>query len=436
MKQAAAWQQASMAPATPAQMSSARVLPTGALEDALALWLKGPAWRLNPGFPAPIETVFESDRGQERMRALKISTLTRCVTGAVMVPFLWAMLPDIHGAILLLWVAIALPAGLIGHAALWGRAGLAVQEWQVTACALLFGACFSLLMARSQFGLPSLYLGGMMLILLLEAVAGGLRFRPLCVLAGGMLLMFGATTPFLPRMNALLSSALIAVMAIVAGYALFGHWRLETEIRRSYALALRERLARQQLAQDNAMLDDLAGRDALTSLANRRTYDRWLGAQWSRAAQSGSMLGLVIIDIDHFKSFNDYYGHAAGDACLQAVALCLRDQSRGMSDNVARLGGEEFALLLPGLGLDACGEVAERLRAAVAALELPHIAGDAQGSLTISCGVASAKAHPGNAAADLFRAADIAMYAAKAAGRNCIRMGEASLAVAGAASGA
>jgi diguanylate cyclase (GGDEF)-like protein len=268
----------------------------------------------------------------------------------------------------------------------------------------------------------------MLLLTMLHAIAGGLRFLPAAVAVAGLFVELVATIPAL--VDGLNSIGLIILAANTSAYAMFGNWRLETEIRRSYALSLRERLARQHLAQHNAELDDLAARDALTGLANRRTYDQWLRTYWAGARHGNAPIGLVVIDIDHFKRFNDYYGHAAGDRCLQAVAECLRDQSRGTSDHVARLGGEEFAVLLPaigvpGIGLDTCGDVAERLRAAVAALELPHLAGDPGGIVTVSCGAASVTVGEDMSAEDLFAAADAALYAAKRAGRNCVRLGEA-----------
>ena len=390
----------------------------------LAQWLQKAGRQLNPAFPACIETKYLAESSGERVRSMKVSTLTGCITGIVMTPLLWWLMPDIHPIILGLWLATALPVALLCHATLWTRLPLVWQEWQLAACCLAVGACFSRLMASSAFAHPSLYVGGMVLLILVDAIGGALRFRPVLVVVGGQMALFIITVPHLPNIDGLTSLALIALMTNVAAYALFGNWRLETEIRRSYALALRERTARQDLARHNVELDELAGRDALTNLANRRTYDRWLQAHWTRALHRSSAVGLVMIDVDYFKAFNDYYGHAAGDSCLQAVASCMREQSRGLTDQVARVGGEEFAVLLPGLNLEKCGDVAERLRAAVAAMELPHLGAPRLGTVTISCGVASVVASGATTAATLFAAADAALYAAKQAGRNCVRLGE------------
>jgi diguanylate cyclase (GGDEF)-like protein len=397
---------------------------SSAQAEQLAQWLVLAGRRLNPAFPPAIEAVYEADCGRDRLRAMRLSTLAACVTGGLLIPLFWLLMPEMRRAMLALWVGGVLPIGLTCHALLYTKLPLRRLEWAVSAGGLAIGGLCSVLMAVSTHRYPSLYLGGMLLLTMLHAIAGALRFWPVAALVGGLFLEFAVTIPVLVDMDGVASAALIVLVANTSFYAMFGNWRLETEIRRNYALALRERLARQRLAQHNAELDDLAARDALTGLANRRTYDGWLGTFWSRAAPGGTPIGLVVIDIDYFKRFNDYYGHAAGDRCLQAVASCLREQSRDLADYVARLGGEEFAVLLPGLTLEVCGDVAERLRAAVAALELPHLGGDVGGIVTVSCGAASVAVNDGMSAEDLFTAADTALYAAKAAGRNCVRLGE------------
>jgi diguanylate cyclase (GGDEF)-like protein len=128
--------------------------------------------------------------------------------------------------------------------------------------------------------------------------------------------------------------------------------------------------------------------------------------------------------VDHFKSYNDFYGHPAGDACLQLVARCLSEQLRGSGDMVARVGGEEFAILLPDLRLETAGDIAERVRQAIEALELPHLGQGVGRVVTISCGACSLVPRRGMTVKDLFAAADCALYAAKQAGRNRVCLAE------------
>jgi diguanylate cyclase (GGDEF)-like protein len=237
--------------------------------------------------------------------------------------------------------------------------------------------------------------------------------------------MVPASVPDL-QMNLFLTSLISGV------YMLMANWRMHTEQQRSFVLGLHERLRRQDLFQRNLELDELVRRDALTGLANRRAYDAWLRNSWRQARGTGASLGLIVIDVDWFKAYNDFYGHPAGDTCLQAIARCLRDQLRGTSDRVARIGGEEFAVLLPGLGGELCADVAERLRAAVATLELPHLDNEVSRIVTISCGAASLPTGEPMTQGDLVAAADAALYHAKQTGRNRVCLADAAPLQAGA----
>ncbi|ARQ91331.1 GGDEF domain-containing protein [Stenotrophomonas maltophilia] len=175
---------------------------------------------------------------------------------------------------------------------------------------------------------------------------------------------------------------------------------------------VRSILLQVDLMERQASLDQLARQDGLTGVANRREFDALLQAEWNRARRSGSELGLLLLDIDHFKVFNDRHGHPAGDRCLQAVATVLKISAGRAGDSVARYGGEEFAVIVPGSPLSGVLALAERLREAVAALPLP------EGSVSVSIGVAYLHP-PALASADqLLADADAGLYAAKRAGRN------------------
>ncbi|MBN7829600.1 GGDEF domain-containing protein [Stenotrophomonas maltophilia] len=175
---------------------------------------------------------------------------------------------------------------------------------------------------------------------------------------------------------------------------------------------LRSILLQVDLMERQASLDKLARQDGLTGVANRREFDALLLAEWNRARRSGTELGLLLLDIDHFKAFNDRHGHPAGDRCLQAVAAVLKANAGRAGDSVARYGGEEFAVIVPGSALSGVLALAERLRGAVEALPLP------EGSVSISIGVGYLHP-PALASADqLLADADAGLYAAKREGRN------------------
>ena len=165
------------------------------------------------------------------------------------------------------------------------------------------------------------------------------------------------------------------------------------------------------------LLRRLAWLDGLTGIPNRRHFDDRLDAEWRRCARIDAPLSVVAIDIDHFKRFNDTYGHLAGDEALRAVAQAASACLARPGDLVARTGGEEFVCLLPHVDSDGAAAVAELIRQAVASLSIPHTGSDA-GRVTVSLGVASV--HPARAgeSVDLLQAADRALYRAKAAGRD------------------
>ncbi|MGN9908954.1 diguanylate cyclase [Phytohabitans sp. LJ34] len=174
-----------------------------------------------------------------------------------------------------------------------------------------------------------------------------------------------------------------------------------------------------QLAVANERLEQLSATDPLTGLANRRRFEEVLNTEWDRAIWAESPLALAMIDVDHFKLYNDHYGHPAGDECLHRVATLLRRHSPA-GHLVARYGGEEFAVIMPGTGIGAAYETAERLRAAVLALALPHHMVAAR-VVTASIGVAAANPSAGTTADELVERADVELYRAKRAGRNQVK---------------
>jgi len=220
-----------------------------------------------------------------------------------------------------------------------------------------------------------------------------------------------------------------AIWALLVLAAMSAFSRLRTRAFRLRAEVLEKRVAEQtyelrdaveQLRVANARLEELSFDDPLTGIANRRQFDETLRAEWSRARRTRSPLALVFIDIDWFKALNDTQGHHVGDECLKAVANYLSAGVQRASDLVARVGGEEFALVLPNTQLHIAAQFAERLRTGIESLAIPHDAAP-NGFLTASFGVVSvipdAEANP----EDAVKAADRALYTAKAQGRNRVQ---------------
>ncbi|MBV8489999.1 MAG: diguanylate cyclase, partial [Candidatus Eremiobacteraeota bacterium] len=179
-------------------------------------------------------------------------------------------------------------------------------------------------------------------------------------------------------------------------------------------------------ARENALLHAaesqlqyLVNVDGLTGVANRRGFDERLEVEWKRAARARTNLSLLLVDVDHFKQFNDSCGHVAGDDCLRAIARTLAAGTSRASDFCARYGGEEFAVLAAGVTAEDARQLGERLRQDVLELAIPH--GGLHGNaVTISVGVATCTPAAGSEPADLVAAADSALYDAKRGGRNAV----------------
>ncbi|MFZ2321796.1 MAG: diguanylate cyclase [Pseudomonas sp.] len=165
------------------------------------------------------------------------------------------------------------------------------------------------------------------------------------------------------------------------------------------------------------ILRSMALLDGLTGVANRRKFDEQLLRDWRQSQREQTSLSLILVDVDHFKRYNDHYGHQAGDAALQAVARVLTSTLRRPHDLLARYGGEEFVGVLPNTGLSEAVKLAERMQAGVRALNLEHSGSPEAQVVTISLGVATVVARSDLAPQALVEAADQQLYAAKQAGR-------------------
>lgn len=199
---------------------------------------------------------------------------------------------------------------------------------------------------------------------------------------------------YLGRLNGLLAAGFVLVMLLVETLSIYA-----------------------RLISANAFLRDLANRDGLTGIFNRRALNDRLAAELSRVQRIDQPVSMLLIDVDNFKRFNDTYGHLDGDTCLREIANIIARAARRPGDFAARYGGEEFAVVLPAIPANGAAQVAEIIRAEVMQAAIPHAA-SATGVVTISIGVATLQPNMTSTIADLTAAADVALYQAKAAGRN------------------
>ncbi len=176
-----------------------------------------------------------------------------------------------------------------------------------------------------------------------------------------------------------------------------------------------------QLVEANRKLERISMLDGLTGIANRRMYDTALNREWSCAQRNGTHISLIIVDIDHFKEFNDHYGHFEGDRCLQKIAETLQGFASRSTDLCARYGGEEFVILLPGTNREDAFTIAERVRQAICELEIPHKTSAVDDVVTVSAGVSTMTPEKDMLSSELFQQADKMLYLAKQEQRNCVK---------------
>jgi diguanylate cyclase (GGDEF)-like protein len=216
------------------------------------------------------------------------------------------------------------------------------------------------------------------------------------------------------RMEAWLSA--VVVIGLLGLTGLIGRF-LILDIRRRTRAEDQLRGTQEQLLSSNRQLELLAMKDALTGLANRRCFDESLAMEARRAKRDGTTLALLMIDIDYFKRYNDTFGHVAGDACLQTVGRALEACVRRPSDLVARYGGEEMGVIMPGTNSDGAAVVAQLILDRLQQENIPHTASPL-GRLSVSIGIATATGSQLDHLQGLIEVADQALYNAKALGRN------------------
>lgn len=179
-------------------------------------------------------------------------------------------------------------------------------------------------------------------------------------------------------------------------------------------------VSQERLGAANVLLQRLNGLDGLTGIANRRKFDEQLASEWQRAKRNKYSVALLMCDIDHFKQYNDTYGHQGGDQCLKRVAAVLTEQLYRPGDLVARYGGEEFAIILPDTAIEGAVHIANLCLQHLRALHIENNGVSPTGYLTMSVGAAVGRPGEKTAISALIEAADRALYAAKHRGRNTV----------------
>lgn len=369
-------------------------------------------------FSAPVEARFVQDKSAERLKRTRTGVVLMMVLTCGLLMADWWMAPDQFGLALTLRVGLFTPVALV---LLLGQARLspALHEWSLLILALLVSCPTLILCLRSTDPLAAPYLASLALMLMFNGGVIRMRFWLALRIDGVILALLAAALQALPGAPAAVMTSMTLVVVSATVFTLYGTYWLERRERRNWLLLQQEHVLMGALDQANRRLDQVSRLDPLTELANRRHFDQFLHQVWSRARQDGQELALLMIDIDHFKRYNDHYGHPAGDVCLKEVAATLKRHLRKPGDLVARLGGEEFIAVLTNTSLPLALAAAERVRLGMVERRLPHAAAPDDALVTVSIGVASVRpAALGASPSALIAQVDGALYRAKLQGRN------------------
>lgn len=376
-------------------------------------------------FPTALEQQFLSDSAQRRLIYFMLSALLSLFifNGFLLVDYL--MVPDVFELAIKVRLAWFTPFAVISLMLTWWCRQYLLQkgwhlvvEYLVLLSGVLAAACLAYILSSSHAPNSQYYHVGLMVVIVYGNLVQRLRFWyavafsliVYCIHITGVLMVQSFNPRLIPPMVALIGATLI--------FTLMANYALERDERRQYLLSLRRKHLLKDLGNVQRRLQQLARVDSLTGLFNRRHFQEYLQQTWQRAQHDHAHVAIVMLDVDHFKQFNDRYGHPAGDQCLVQVAQAMQDSLRRPGDLVARYGGEEFIAVLPGADADTARKAAERIREAVTQLGLAHEASSTAATVTVSVGVSSCRAREHTREQDLIAAADSALYKAKRQGRN------------------
>lgn len=363
-------------------------------------------------FPRQLETAFEHEVAAQRCRQLALGGLFGILLYDLFLVPDWLVAPQTFLTALWVRLGVVTPLALLMICSLYLNPPVAIREFLVAAGSVVLGAGSILyLMVIGNSSTHSAQHQSIILIILFITMIQRVRFWWAMAACLACFAIHTIGLAILPIYTFEFQISANAVFGCAVVLTLFASYVLERETRMNYLLSLRGRLQRRDL-------DAKSRRDPLTGLRNRRSLDEAIESCDRAAPGSKEEVAVILLDIDHFKSFNDTAGHQAGDVCLKRVAGIIQSELRDYADDVFRFGGEEFIVLLRGVDLPMAIRISERIRKAVEGASIPHPALDRGEVVTVSLGVGSAILSREIRVGLVISVADAALYSAKRNGRN------------------
>ncbi len=360
-------------------------------------------------FPPWLERQLEEDTRRRRAQRLRASILTSVIIYNFFLLPDWMLVGDVITIALILHVAVVTPWILCVGWLVKDDSPRILRESAAASIpvAIVLQILASFVLTSSPDAGHYQYF--VLLVLLFTNTIQRLPFRYAVVVSSTILVCHGIAVVVSGHMSGPVALIAVTTLAVAAYLTLISNYYLERDARRAYLHALRDRMR-------HAEVEIASKHDALTDLANRHYLTARLTELWDKG-NAVSPVAIIMLDIDHFKLFNDRYGHVTGDACLKRVAACVSAELRSSADLAVRYGGEELLVVLPQTEAPDAIRVAERIRRSVEALGIPHEGLGARRIVTVSCGAAAAPVST-ISAPEVIAAADVALYAAKRSGRN------------------
>ncbi len=372
-------------------------------------------------FPALLEELYNQDTAPARLKfMITAGTIVAFVINLFLISD-YAMVNDMFDLGVMLRVWIYTPSVLIGMWLMGRLKSPLTRELFATVAGLHASVIQVYLCVHSNSPHAEAYLTGLVMLIIYVNVFTRTQFWVAVPYTAAIVGIFWIGAFMMPNPNWALLFPIALVLISTTVFSLFHLYSLEHEERHNYLISKRQRILSHELRLANARLERVSRSDALTQVANRRHFDEFLGQLWERARMDNTEVSLLMLDVDHFKMFNDHYGHPAGDACLVRVARSLRHSLRRPGDLVARYGGEEFIAVLSKTASMQASAAGERVRSAVEALSMAHARSPLYQKVTVSVGVATMRPQDKDASPQqLIALADTALYQAKNRGRNLV----------------